>query len=130
MKDKGTILVVDDQVGVRILLAEALRETNFTVETAASGPEALRLMEKMKPDLILLDMLMPGLNGIEVLREMKDRGFNYTVLMMTALNDQEKIVQAQRLGVSYFLPKPFDLEEMHRLVAQILSSQVEAGAPA
>lgn len=130
MGERGTILVVDDQVGVRFLVAEALRDEKYLVETAASGLEALDIMERVEPDLILLDMKMPGMSGLDVLQEMKSRDLNYTVIMMTALSDQEKIVQAQRMGVSYFLPKPFDMEELHRLVNHVMSFRIKAEAPA
>lgn len=116
----GKILVVDDQLGVRRLLYEAFREEKHIVEMAAGGEEALELLNDFKPDLIIMDMKMPGMNGIETLRQIRALDNNVTVIMMTAYGDAENIQQARDLGVYYYLNKPFDLFDLRERVHGIL----------
>jgi len=113
------ILVVDDQLGVRRLLYEAFREERYTVELAASGVEALEILPRFAPDLIIMDMKMPGMNGIETLRQIRTLNKNVRVIMMTAYGDAENVQQAQELGVNYYLNKPFDLFDLRDRVRRI-----------
>lgn len=117
----GKILVVDDQFGVRRLLFETFREDQHEVEMAANGAEALRLLISFKPDLILMDMKMPGMNGIETLGQIRalDRGVG--VIMMTAYGDTQNMEQAKELGILYYMGKPFDLFELRERVKKILT---------
>lgn len=116
------ILVVDDQLGVRRLLFETFREDQHEVEMAADGEEAVQLLNTFKPDLILMDMKMPGMNGIETLRQIRALDRQVGVIMMTAYGDAQNMEQAKELGILHYLSKPFDLFELRERVRAILRS--------
>ena len=117
------ILVVDDQLGVRRLLFETFREDQYEVEMAANGEEAVVLLESFKPDLIMMDMKMPGMNGIETLRQIRALDRQVGVIMMTAYGDSQNMEQAKDLGILHYMGKPFDLFELRERVREILQAQ-------
>lgn len=108
MADKPTVLAVDDESDVLLLLKTALSE-DYDVSTASSGPEALEKAAAAPPDVIILDMMMPGMDGLEVLdRLRKVPGTASTpVLFLTGVSDRAKIRQALDMGTAYYLTKPF-----------------------
>ena len=114
------ILVVDDQPGVRRLLFETFREDQHEVEMAANGSEAIQFLKTFEPDLILMDMKMPGMNGIETLRQIRDLDCQVGVIMMTAYGDAQNLEQAKDLGILYYMGKPFDLFELRERVRETL----------
>ena len=116
----GKILVVDDQFGVRRLLFETFREDQHEVEMAANGSEALQLLFNFEPDLILMDMKMPGMNGLETLGQIRALDRRVNVIMMTAYGDTQNMEQAKDLGILYYMSKPFDLFELRERVKEIL----------
>ncbi|WP_434510963.1 response regulator [Desulfitobacterium sp. AusDCA] len=124
------VLVVDDQLGVRRLLYETFREDQHEVEMAGNGKEALQILEDFSPDLILMDMKMPGMNGIDTLRQIRSFNKEVGVIMMTAYGDAQNMEQARDLGVLYYMSKPFDLFEMRDRVREILSGKIEASSNA
>jgi len=115
------ILVVDDQLGVRRLLFETFRGDQHEVEMAADGEEAVQLLKSFKPNLILMDMKMPGMNGIETLRHIRALDRQVGVIMMTAYGDAQNMEQAKELGILHYLGKPFDLFELRERVRDILT---------
>ncbi|CAA7599753.1 Two component system, signal transduction response regulator [Acididesulfobacillus acetoxydans] len=117
------VLVVDDQLGVRLLLYETFREDRHEVEMAANGSEAIRLAREFGPDLILMDMKMPGMNGVETLRQIRSLNISAQVMMMTAYGDIHNMQQARELGAVHYLTKPFDLFELRDRVAEILGGK-------
>ncbi len=116
----GRMLVVDDQMGVRRLLFEAFSEEGYIVELAGSGQEALEKVRKMPPDIVLMDMKMPGMNGLEALREIKKFDNTVPVVMMTAYGELEIVAEAMKLGVKEYVTKPFDINELRGLVKKTL----------
>ncbi|HBV86700.1 MAG TPA: two-component system response regulator [Desulfosporosinus sp.] len=116
------ILVVDDQLGVRRLLFETFREDQYEVEMAANGEEAVVLLESFKPDLIMMDMKMPGMNGIETLRQIRALDSQVGVIMMTAYGDAQNMEQAKELGILHYMGKPFDLFELRERVRKLLQA--------
>lgn len=114
------ILIVDDQQGVRRLLYEAFSDEGYHVRMAGGGREALDMLSREKPDLILLDIKMPMMNGIETLKELRKTDPDVQVLMMTAYGDLEVVEAAKKLGVKHYLIKPFDLNEVRLLVKAML----------
>ena len=118
------ILVVDDQLGVRRLLFETFREDQHEVEMASNGEEAVLLLKTFKPDLIMMDMKMPGMNGIETLRQIRSLDQRVGVIMMTAYGDAQNMEQAKDLGILHYLGKPFDLFDLRERVREILISVV------
>lgn len=117
----GKILVVDDQLGVRRLLFETFKEDQYEVEMAANGTEALQLLKMFEPDLILMDMKMPGMNGLETLSQIRALDRKVSVIMMTAYGDNQNMEQAKELGILYYMGKPFDLFELRERVRKILT---------
>lgn len=124
------VLVVDDQLGVRRLLFETFREDQHEVEMAGNGKEALQILEKFDPDLILMDMKMPGMNGIDTLRQIRSFNKEVGVIMMTAYGDAQNMEQARDLGVLYYMSKPFDLFEMRDRVREILTGKAKSSSNA
>lgn len=122
------VLVVDDQLGVRRLLYETFREDQHEVEMAGNGKEALQILEGFDPDLILMDMKMPGMNGIDTLRQIRSFNKEVGVIMMTAYGDAQNMEQARDLGVLYYMSKPFDLFEMRDRVREILEGKIQTSS--
>ncbi|MDN5362516.1 MAG: two-component system, response regulator, stage 0 sporulation protein [Moorella sp. (in: firmicutes)] len=116
-------MVIDDQPGVRRLIAEALKIAGFTVTAATDGQEALEKITLEEPSLVILDMKMPGMNGLDFLQELRRRFVTLPVIVITAYNELELTEQASRYGVSFYLQKPFDIQELYRLVQQSLGTE-------
>ncbi|KRG15856.1 response regulator [Lederbergia galactosidilytica] len=114
------ILIVDDQFGIRILLNEILQKEGYQIYQAANGPEALSITEEHNPDLVLLDMKIPGMSGPEILAEMKKMDAGIGVIIMTAYGEHEMIKSAQKLGVVAHFSKPFDIEDVRKAVKEYL----------
>ncbi len=118
----GKILVIDGQFGVRRLLFEIFQEDQHEVKTAANGERVLRLLISFEPDLILMDMKMPGMNGLETLEKIRDSDCRVDVIMMTDYGDIQNMEQARGLGILYYINKPFDVFELRERVKEILNS--------
>jgi len=106
------VLVVDDEPAVRDAVGRALRLDGFDVMTAIDGRDAIRRLPDVRPDAVLLDVLMPGLDGLEVCRRMRDTGDRTPVLMLTARDAVDDRVAGLEAGADDYLPKPFALEEL------------------
>jgi two-component system response regulator MprA len=106
------VLVVDDEPALRDSLERVLRHEGFEVELAGDGREAIRLLATARPDAVLLDVLMPQLDGLEVCRRMRDTGDRTPVLMLTARDAVDDRVAGLEAGADDYLPKPFALEEL------------------
>ena len=113
---KTTILVIDDQPGIRRLLTEVLAEEGYGVDTAANGLEGIEKVRESMPGLILMDMKMPGMDGIETLRELKKMGQADKVIMMTAYGELELVNQARELGAYAYITKPFDIIALCKII--------------
>ena len=111
------ILVVDDEIDVCDFVKHFFEERNFLVLTALNGTEAIRLVRKENPDIILLDVRMNGIDGIETLRRIKEVNKKAKVIMVTAIDDSEKISVASKLGAVHYVTKPLVLEELESVVA-------------
>ena len=114
------ILVVDDEPAVREALERILRLDGFEVAIACDGREAVRSQAAAPADAVLLDVLMPGLDGLEVCRRMRDTGDRTPVLMLTARDDIGDRVAGLEAGADDYLPKPFALEELLARVRALL----------
>lgn len=114
------ILIVDDQLGVRRLLFEAFIDQGLRVETASSGAEAIRKTIAATPLLILLDIKMPGMSGLETLEELQRINPEIQVVMMTAYGELDILVETRSRGVQHYINKPFDLDEVRYLVKGLL----------
>ncbi len=107
-----TILVVDDEPNYRLILSELLKDEGYEVFTAASGAEAMKVLRETDLDLIITDMLMPGMTGLELLTEVKIFAQDLPVIMITAFGEVEKAVTAMQTGAFNYLTKPFNNDEL------------------
>jgi DNA-binding NtrC family response regulator len=119
----GTILVADDDPDIREILRDTLTSLGSRIVTADNGQECLNRAEGDAPDLILLDVEMPIINGIEALKELRLRGINTAVIMITAYGTIERAVQAMKEGAYDFITKPFDLDHIALTVEKALERE-------
>ena len=119
----ANILIVDDQESIRHFIARALSDEGHNVGTAGEGREALKLVEKEPPDLVLLDLRLPDMHGLDVLKEIKSSCPELPVVIMTAFGDVESAVRAMKLGAFDYINKPLNLEQLSLLVGRGLDSQ-------
>jgi two-component system, NtrC family, response regulator AtoC len=119
----GSILVVDDAADIRDILSETLHSLGSRVITAANGQECLAKVDKEAPELVLLDIEMPVKNGLEVLKELRGRSNDTTVIMITAYGSIERAVQAMKEGAFDFITKPFDLDHIAIVVEKALEQE-------
>lgn len=112
------ILAVDDENDVLLVIKTALQSEGFDVATAATGPEALHKIGEDKPDLVILDVMMPGMTGFEVLEKMRadPNSALIPVIMLTGLSERSKIRDAIASGAEYYIVKPF---EFHDLLSKV-----------
>jgi len=120
---KHKILVVDDEQLIRWSLEQNLKKQGYEVITAGSGEDALRLVREELPDLMLLDIQLPGMNGIEVLEKVKEFEEEVVVIMVTALGVLETAVKAMRLGAYDYINKPFNLDELAIVIKKALENR-------
>jgi DNA-binding NtrC family response regulator len=120
----ATILVVDDELGIRALLSEILTDEGHTVELAENAAEARAARERSRPDLVLLDIWMPDVDGVTLLKEWASTGqLTMPVIMMSGHGTIDTAVEATKYGAMAFLEKPITLQKLLRAVEQGLSRQ-------
>jgi CheY-like chemotaxis protein len=119
------IMIVDDEQDVVTIISKVLKKSGYEVTTAADGLECLKKLENKLPDLILLDNIMPNMDGHAVLSKLKasKKTANIPVIMVTALVDQEHITNAQKSGAAEYIVKPFDYTVMLEKIAQVLKAR-------
>jgi DNA-binding NtrC family response regulator len=117
----ATILVVDDELGIRALLSEILADEGHTVELAENAAQARLVRESLRPDLVLLDIWMPDVDGVTLLKEWSASGqLTMPVIMMSGHGTIDTAVEATKHGASAFLEKPITLQKLLRAVEQAL----------
>ncbi len=119
---RATILVVDDEILTLNNLKKVLEKEGFEVLVADTGEAALEIFEQFKPQLVLLDLMLPGISGIEVLRKIKEGSSETVVIMMTAYEILERAVEAMKLGAYDYLLKPFKLNDLRNTVRRALET--------
>ncbi|HSH24372.1 MAG TPA: response regulator [Massilibacterium sp.] len=117
---KAKVLIVDDQFGIRMLLHEVFQQEEIDTFQAANGVQAIECVQNEKPDLILLDMKIPGMDGLEILKRVKEIEPNVVVIMMTAYGELNLIEKAKKLGAIMHFSKPFDINEVRLTVKEKL----------
>jgi DNA-binding NtrC family response regulator len=120
------VLVIDDDHATRALLTRVLAQGAVEVHTAQSGNEGLRMADEIGPDVILLDLRLPDLDGLDVLQTLRSRHPESSVIMMTAFGQVERAVEAMRKGATDFLEKPFDHADKLRFSVRRALDEVEA----
>lgn len=117
---KTKVLVVDDEPNIRALLSATLRLVEFDVRAAATGEEALAAADEFQPDLVVLDVMLPDLDGFEVARRLRDKGQSTPVLFLTARHSVEDRISGLTVGADDYVTKPFSLEEVVLRIRAIL----------
>lgn len=120
MEEQSSVLIVDDEKNIRLTLSHSLKPMGFDTETAITGEEALEKIENKEFKLVLLDIKLPGIDGIEVLRKIRQSRPDIAVIIITAHGTIESAVEAMKLGAIDFLQKPFTPGEIRDLVTKIM----------
>lgn len=123
MQEKSKILVVDDEPGMRTFLEIILRKEGYSVETASDGMKALDNINNNVFDLAILDMLMPVMNGIEVLNRIIEKSPETTVIIITAFASHETAIEAMKLGAYDYITKPFKIDEIKLVIKKALDKK-------
>jgi CheY-like chemotaxis protein len=120
---KNTILVIDDSTTNVVLLEAVLNNKGYQIDKALNIKEAYEVLQKRIPSLILLDLLMPRINGFEFLEQLKslEKYRNIPVVIVSALTDDETIQKTYRLGAKFFLKKPVDISQLLEIVGKIVN---------
>ena len=117
------VLVVDDEPQVAAMLRDALLDGGYLVKIAVSGGEALKLLPVFQPDVVLLDVMMPGMSGVEVLEHLRREHPRVPVVMVTANRDEQAARRMLTRGAFDYLPKPFDFDVLERIVSAAVASR-------
>jgi len=115
-----SVLVVDDEKNIRLTLRESLKPLGLDVDTAINGEEPLAMAAQKKYHVVLLDLKMPGMDGMEVLRRLRDSAADMAVVLLTAHGSIESAVEAMKLGAVDFLQKPFAPQEIRDIVSRAM----------
>lgn len=121
------VMIVDDALFMRTVLRKALSGANVQVLEAPDGPSAIRMYEEQRPGLVLLDISMPGMNGIEVLKMIRDLDPEACVVMCSAIGQESMILEAVNSGAADFIVKPFKNEQILAAVELAFSGQSNGG---
>ena len=134
---KTKVLVVDDETNIRDLLSTSLRFAGFDVQTAANGAQALSLVQELEPDIILLDVMLPDMNGFSITKKLRSSQVQIPILFLTARDETEDKITGLTVGGDDYLTKPFSLDEVVARIQAILRrtkaidaepSMIDAGA--
>lgn len=125
MSSQPLVLAVDDEVGILRLLKLELTPQGFRVVTAPNGQAALRAVEEQKPDLVLLDIVMPDMTGLEVMRKVRERS-SVPIIFLSGKNTDKDKVSGLDLGADDYIPKPFNPEEVSARVRAVLRRSLGA----
>ena len=115
------ILIVEDEEPVRELLVDYFSESHHECKDAESGEKALEIMPEFKPHIVITDFKMPDMNGIELLRQIREQNFNTRVIILTGFPDQQNAIDAVNFGAQAFLQKPINLGDISDIVEKIYS---------
>ena len=121
----GKILVVDDEPEVRLVLSEFLESRGYEVTAASSGAEALAMVDVVKPHVVLLDVTMPEMDGMETLKRLAAANPGLPIIMVTANADVDVTSRLLAMGAADYIPKPFDLEYLGQAVGIQVSAALD-----
>lgn len=114
------ILLVEDALDVQLIVADLLRGNGHDVVVSSSGEEALQVAHEQRCDLLILDVMLPGMHGFDLCRAVRERGFDGAILMLTARAQVDDLVEGLRTGADDYLVKPFDPKELLARVSALL----------
>jgi two-component system response regulator (stage 0 sporulation protein F) len=119
-RDDNYLLIVDDQPAICELLEEVFTSEGYQVETALNGDQAVHTIRARTPDLIFMDINMPGKNGLETLKDVQDMISGVPVIMITAYGELDDVMKVRKLGlIQHYITKPFDIISLVKLVRRI-----------
>jgi FixJ family two-component response regulator len=118
-----SILIVDDEKNIRFTLSQCLETTGFSIDTAASGEEALAKLGEREFGVVLLDLRLPGMDGLEVLRKVHELRPDIHIVIITAHGTIDSAIEATRLGAVAFILKPFVPQEIRDLVTRVMDTE-------
>ena len=116
------LLIVDDEIDIREFAKNFFKKRGIEVFTASGGKEALEIIEREKPDLTLLDIQMETMTGLEVLKKIRENKNDMKIIMVTGMEDEESVNEANSWGVRGYIHKPLVLEELEKIVLAELNS--------
>lgn len=125
--EKKKVLIVDDQNGIRVLLVEVFSVEGYQTFQASNGKLALEIVRRESPNLVLLDMKIPGMDGLDILKHIKQIDPSIKVIMMTAYGELDMIKEATDLGALMHFTKPFDIDELRIAVNNELKHTNSSG---
>jgi len=117
---KKTILIVEDDTGIRVILQDALSDQGYDVTTAVDGEKGLELALALKPNLIILDVMLPLMDGFEILKRVRQEGLTSPILMLTVKDEEVDKVLGLELGADDYVTKPFSLKELSARVKALI----------
>jgi two-component system chemotaxis response regulator CheY len=124
--DKIKVLLIDDSKGVRQFLIPALENMGMKVlGEASNGPEGIDLYKQLMPDLVFLDLVMPLMPGIDVLKKIKEINSDAIVLILTSAADRDSVLQSKAAGASGYLLKPFDIQKIKKTIRAVMSESFQ-----
>ncbi len=127
MADEGPkkILVIEDESHVRQLVARLLEKHNYIVTAAADGLDGLRKLEELTPDLIIADVMMPNLDGLTLVKALKNRREtrNIPIIFLTAKSDPLSMIEGINVGAKFYITKPFQIEDVLSKVNKVLNER-------
>lgn len=128
----SSVLLVEDEEALRLFLGDSLRSEGYSVETASDGAEGLEKALRLAPDIIVLDVMLPGKDGFEICQAIRRRGKPTPILMLTARNRIQDTVAGLKIGADDYVTKPFDMSELMARIGALLrrASAAENSAPA
>ncbi len=125
MSDKPHILVLEDQPATQVLLTKQLGAAGYRVTIAEDGLDGLMKLEQIRPDLIVIDILMPKLNGLDFARAIRAQEATRTIptIFLTAKDDPQSMVDGINAGARYYITKPFEMADLLKKIARILQQR-------
>jgi two-component system OmpR family response regulator len=127
---KTKVLIVDDEPNIRDLLSTSLRFAGFEIQTAANGAQAVAAVAELEPDIILLDVMLPDMNGFSITKKLRAQGIEAPILFLTARDETEDKITGLTVGGDDYLTKPFSLDEVvariHAILRRTKQAETEA----
>lgn len=117
------ILIIDDEQSIRETLEMFLHEKGYAVVTSEDGAKGLEAVQRERPDIVILDIRLPGISGLEVLKRIAEKGEGIPVIMITAYHDMETTIQAMKLGAYEYIHKPIDVDELEIAIDKVVNNQ-------
>ncbi|TDT68586.1 two-component system response regulator (stage 0 sporulation protein F) [Hypnocyclicus thermotrophus] len=123
VNDIKTVLIIDDEPTIRFLLKEIISDMGYKVLEASRAEKGLQLIKKEKIDLILLDIQLPNMNGLEAIQQIRKINMEVPVFMITAFHNMKNVVEMLDVEIQGFIPKPFEILELKDKISKILEAK-------